>query len=352
MLARLALAPEALDEAVPGIPVAAAKSLHTTLLEALNAHGSLVFASNAEALDFVNAVKAGQGLPPGAAQKWRETLIHLRKLGRINVLVPPRDTGLSSVRVLADLRKGWGGHVEVAVVGNKASSCIGVPTDVGLLEDSEARLEVATMVTAPHSRTISQYRELARTAWMSAGESRDTFWNDVLEPVAAQSRAVTVLDGYLFHRLWRKAEQQPYSRRWDQEHVAWLLELLDRIMAPGSEVELVGGFDPRRPASAEDTAALICAEWSPAAQGRLRSVTLVLAPKDRHFPHDRHIRFNTGVAVLINAGLDRLRERTIWDPNGMGWHYRWAPAGVEELRRAEQRTRTMASAQSHTVFHR
>src|SRR3954447_11783084 len=105
--------------------------MHIALLEALNAHGNLVFASDAEAHAFVTAVKGGRGLPPGAAQRWTETLIRLRRLGRISVFAPPGDREISSVRALDDLRQAWGGRIEIAVLSDEASVCVGLPADEG-----------------------------------------------------------------------------------------------------------------------------------------------------------------------------------------------------------------------------
>ncbi len=46
------------------------------------------------------------------------------------------------------------------------------------------------------------------------------------------------------------------------------------------------------------------------------------------FPHDRHIRFDVGAAVVVPAGFDRLRGTTIWDPDGM------KPLGCKRVGRA------------------
>ena len=54
-------------------------------------------------------------------------------------------------------------------------------------------------------------------------------------------------------------------------------------------------------------------------------------------PHDRHVRFNVGAAVIFPEGVDRLATPTIEDPDGLNWHYRQGSRAVEPVLAAEER---------------
>ena len=64
MFAKLAVAPEAIVEQLQ--PLSLTKSIHIGLLDALNAHGEILFRSNDEAARFVKAAK-NSTLPASSA---------------------------------------------------------------------------------------------------------------------------------------------------------------------------------------------------------------------------------------------------------------------------------------------
>lgn len=350
MLARLAIDPEALTDILT--PVSLTKVLHNHLLETIASHGHLVFANNDEAAAFVKAIR-NRSLPPGMAEKWATFLPELHKQGRMSLVAPPGDSPISQVRQLDELQQGWKGNLDVAVLCTANASAIGISDEDGILDDTNSHVELATFGAAPHTRTVAHYRELAETAVLPYDADRDTFWNDVIRPVAAASKRTIILDGYLLTSLWNKEHSLPRSRSWPTEHVAWLLDHLDSTMRPASEVEFICAYEPHKlHYNAVQSANIIHNFWAPPPAGRLAKVTLRLIERQRGFTHDRHVRFSTGVAITIPAGLDRLRSPRVWDADGMAWAYKWRRDAINQLREREDRAKSFAPAQTVTVFER
>lgn len=351
MLARIVIDPEALGDTTA--PIAMTKFHHNSLLETLAAYGYLVFANNEEAAAFSKALRNRSEFPPGMAEKWATVFPELYKLGRVRVVGQPDDPPISQVRHLAGLQRGWKGNVDVAVMGTAGAAAIGISEAEGILDDADSHVELATVVATPHTRTISRYRELAETAVVPYDAARDTFWNDVLAPVATASKKVTVLDGYLLTTLWNKEDNLPGSRTRPAEQVQWLLQHLDTAMKPGSEVELICAYEAHKSYyDADASADMIRDYWSPPREGNLTKVTLTLVKRQRGFTHDRHIRFSTGVALTFAAGLDRLRSPHVWDEDGMTWAYKWRREAINGLREREERAKSFSPRQTVTVFQR
>lgn len=351
MLARLAIDPAALAETVT--PVSLTKVLHNNLLETIASHGYLVFANNEEANAFVNAIRNHKSFPPGMAEKWGTFLPELHKQGRISLIAPPGDHAIAEVRELDELERGWKGNLDVAVLCNANAAALGISDEDGILDDANSHVELATFGATPHTRIVAHYRELTETALLPYNADREGFWNEVLRPVAAASKKATVLDGYLLTSLWKKEDNLPRSRRWDIEHVAWMLDHLDSTMRARSEVELICAYEPHKlHFNAEASAALIRKWWAPTPAGRISKVALTLIERQKGFTHDRHIRFSTGVAITIPAGFDRLRSPRVWDEDGMAWAYKWRRDAVNGLREREERAKTFPHEQTVTVFER
>ena len=350
MYARLAVASNAVQ--TDGLPVAAANLVHASLLEQVNAHGRLIFADDPEIHALLRAIKSDEGIPPDARKRWIETLVRMRQLGRIQIL--HRSGALADVRDLVQLRADWGLCADVAVVASEACAALGVP-DGGLLTTPGILPDVAITAAATDSPVIQRLKALAETGVAVTGSLRDDFWHEVLEPLATDARSVTILDGYLFKPTWDIEAGRPWTRAWNGEQLAWLLERLDACMASDAEVLLLGCAHRDYPAaSADSTADAIRDLWRPTKVGRLHSVRVALGdPKHgERFPHDRHIRFSTGGAIDLNAGLDRLRDDAIWDPDGMKWRYIWHASALSALRNAETRAETLVRSATGVVLER
>ncbi|QOR69382.1 hypothetical protein IM660_11805 [Ruania alkalisoli] len=323
----------------------AANALHESLVETLLAHGRLVFVSDDEAREFVRAVRGIAGMPPGARARWEAMLVHLRKSHRVVVADPPSRDTLATVDGIDRLRAGWGGQADVAVVSQTLSVTLGVPGDTGILSAPGLKPDVAVAVTAPTAPALARIVEQERSPFAAHGTAREDFWFNVLRPIATGAREVVILDGYLFNRITGSAYGRG-SASDVPEHICWLLEHLDSVMAGGSTVRLVGNASKLN--SRDDACALaqiIHHRWSPANEGRLARVEVHLGDPSngrQRFPHDRHIRFSTGSAVKIPAGFDRLRDRRIWDTSGMWWTYLWRSRALDALRSDEQTATSLA----------
>lgn len=342
MYARVAVASNALDLGNLEAPVA--NALHGALVESLLAHGRLVFTSPAEALEFVRAIRSTAGIPPGARTRWESLLIHLKQSGRVAFVEPPSDTPLAKVEALNLLRAQWGAQTDVAVIASGSCAVLGVPEDSGILSDPGLSPDVAVAASAPTAPALARINELQQHPVAPHRSDREDFWSTVLQPMAADAVSATILDGYLFTRLCDIIHGRARTPR-DPEHVTWLLQHLDNVMAPGATVRLIGNASHVTSGdNAQSIAQAVHNQWSPLKTGRLAKVEVLLGQPahGRRFPHDRHIRFSTGSAIKIPAGLDRLREPLIWDPSGMWWSYHWQPAALDDLRADERSAEALA----------
>lgn len=251
---------------------------------------------------------------------------------------------LAQVDAIDRLRAEWGAQADVAVVAASSCALLGVPEDTGVLSDPGLNPDVAVAASAPTAPALARIHELQQHPVAAHGSDREDFWATVLEPMATGAVTATVLDGYLFTRLSEIAHGRVRARR-DREHVTWMLEHLDSVMAGGATVRLIGNASNVTPGDdAQAIAKALHDQWSPLKVGRLARVEVLLgqpAP-GRRFPHDRHIRFSTGSAIKIPAGFDRLREQRIWDPSGMWWSYHWQPAALDNLRADERAAEALA----------
>lgn len=330
MLTKIAFDPEALGEYRD--PPSLMKSIHFSILRALNAHGRIVFRNNAEAMKFIDATRAS-GLSPEIKKQWEVVLQYLHTNKRAGVMKPQDDLSISAISQLTEIESGWAGMVRVIILESHKAEAVGVPPDQGVLDDCSAELELATLHSATLTRAVSHLRELAASA-VFPFSTRDSFWNQVLEPVAEISQSATILDKFIFKELWFRAKQPHRFARARPEQIVWLLHKLDESMCEGSLVEIIGYATPDDP-SAERTAELIRSAWQPSSQGHLAKVQLSVAREHRGFPHDRHLRFNTSIGISLNAGFDRLSRPDCWDVNGMSWSYIYMPHDVEALRQRE-----------------
>ncbi|MFE9784995.1 hypothetical protein ACFYO7_06395 [Nocardia salmonicida] len=349
MYARIAVTADALTGS--SLPDSIMNSMHRGLLEAINAHGRLVFSSPAEALDMIRLAGSTGGLPQDARKLWEVTLLRLRRHHRVTIL-DGTATPIPTALTLAELRATWGMAADVAVVADSTGARLGISPTAGMASDPTAAPDVAVLPSATNCPRWQRHRDLTARAIAATGSSREDFWSEVLEPLATDARNVTVLDRYLFATIWKRQT----SPRPDLEHVTWLLQRLDSVMAADGQVQL---FSDELSKSSSFTAAQTAKQvhdlWTPPATGRIGKVTLKLAkstPTDP-FPHDRHIRFSTGAAIGVEAGFDRLRDTTVGDPDGMKWSYHWETEILNTLQKREDRASALSSAQHEaTVLQR
>lgn len=356
MIAHVSVSPEALTDLTTAHSVPLAKALHEGLILAIEAHGLLLVANQQEELDLIQAVRDLGSNPPGARDRWITILTELRKRHRIVRLDPPRASRLKDVAALEELCRDWGRHAELAILPSHQATVLGVNAD-GLLTDQESHLEVASAPIAAYCQTFNALRELSGSGFLGHGQSRDTYWHTVLAPISRDARRITVLDRYLFGDAHWQLENRPRSNRWESEAVCWLLKKLDASARQGAEVLLIGGGGAgvRAPLDAPAAARMLAELWKPPAVGRLSKVEVTVAPwrnGTQHLPHDRHIRFDIGLAIKLHAGFDRLKWTTVSDPEGLGWQYLWRPGSMNALKSAEQRVLGSPMASTEVVFRR
>lgn len=318
---------------LPGTPDPAALTLHRALVRRLRAHGRMVFASDADQAEVLRAIRSGPGVPPQARVWWTELLVTFAKEHRSSVR-RPSGIPLQRAGSLDELRASWQDSADVAVVSAAACPALGIDPGEELLAGPAHRPDIATITTAADTPALERLRALAEKGSLSHDHQREDFRREVLEPIAAGARAVTLVDRYYFSKLWDAADSAG--------HVAWLLGVLDGVMAPGARVHLIS--EERRPSrrqpavSAADTATALYAAWAPPAAGNLGEVTLTLLrpTTNKAFPHDRHIRFDTGAALMMLSGFDRMEGPAVTDPHGMNWTFCWAKEKLDELRATER----------------
>jgi hypothetical protein len=202
---------------------------------------------------------------------------------------------------------------------------------------------------------LARFDDLEAAPVVQHGASRETFWDEVLEPIVDCSQNVTLLDRYLFGDLaWRDAAGGR-ARRWDTETVCWILSSIDARPCREPREVVLFGEPPTGTSSAAGVAELIQEHWAPAREGSIGRVEVVCAPwqaPGERLPHDRHIRFDTGVGVVVISGFGRFNRRIVQDPDGVEWAYLWTPKAVTRLVRAENRVRDAREASTATAFAR
>lgn len=284
------------------------------------------------------------GLPPDVSRAWRELLIRFLKSPKRVVACRPPLSPIANAMELTELARDWGAFADIAVVDNASLARFGIPEDKGSMSVEGSDFEVAAAAAFPSCPRLARFRDLMDVGLVSPGSQREMFWRDVIEPLSRCSSAVSVVDGYLFGRLW--------DDRRNPDHVVWLLEHLDDVVIDQATVTLFSRKGDG--SSANAIGDRILRKWVRSSERRISSLRIVLVP-DRVWmngrpgqrgpmPHDRHIRFNVGGAIGISAGLDRLSNPTIWDPNGMKWDFKWDPRALEPLSLAEGRCSHAAGA--------
>lgn len=351
MYSRVAVSSTAL--LTKGVPAPTANLIHRSLAEQINAHGHLVFSSESEITELIQAIKSGDGLPQGARTLWLETLVRLRRYRRISFM-DGDPAPLADVKDLSDLRAIWGSCTDVAVVAEDACGLLGIPVHLGILSDAPLKPDVTTAVAATDCPELRRVRMLSENPIAIQRSRRAEFWRNVLEPLARGAHTATLLDGYIFKLIMEISTRGAGVNGIREEHICWLLRNLDDVMAPGASIRLVGKKGNVGNADAISIASAIRRIWAPGRVGRLNSVTVSLSEPTRtdRFPHDRHIRFSSGGAIELSAGFDRLREESIWDPDGMKWKYLWRSNALNALEQSEDRAISYARHSAAVVLQR
>lgn len=353
MIARVSLSWESFSELSAELAPQAARALHESLLKMIEAHAVLVAGNDAEMRDLAEAARA---LNQPVGKKWRTLLEEFKKRNRVRAVEPPVTGQLADGLTLSELIERCGGRSDVVVLPTARAAALGIDETHGLLWDERHAVELATPTAAPYCSTIERLRETAEVGHLAFGCTRESFWSEVLRPIAELSRRIFVVDRYLFQQAMWHAHTLPRSRSREPTALCWLLECLDAAALSGSEVVVIGGTgEVDQPGDTAQAVAALLKLWSPRPHGRLAAVTIIGAPWKQsrtRMPHDRHISSNLGVAVKLHPGLDRLDRECVSDPDGMSWQYLWHPGAFQEVKRAEARVLRSPSAKSHVLLRR
>jgi len=127
VIARIAISPAALA-GLGGAAVSQAEAFgqHAALCEALEAHGHLVFAADAEGRSFVQSIREVGRRNPEAGKLWAEVFNQFVQKRRFDKLAPPDPQGLDGAGSIDDLRTGWTGQTDVVAFKDAQAEAMGV----------------------------------------------------------------------------------------------------------------------------------------------------------------------------------------------------------------------------------
>ncbi|MCW2984204.1 MAG: hypothetical protein JWR63_1774 [Conexibacter sp.] len=321
-------------------------ALNRRFLDLLLRHGILT--GSTEELRRLNA--ATDALDDDDRAAWQELLVHLERNRRLFAAdQPPPPSCLDDAAALSDVSTLVPHGEHVAVVDTTRAAVLGLTPRVPATD--VAGQEVVRSRSCTESPRLRNLEALALRHMHPAGVTRNQFFREVLRPLAEVSQEVLIADRYLFteleHRAGRSNARLP-------EHVGWLLDQLGKTSLPDTKVILAGGVgEGGQPADLRAAAQRVFEAWG-STRGRVTCVEVRTA----HWPdfsfrsqlaHDRHIAFDCGFAIQMLAGFNRLRDKTLWDPNGTSWSYVTDPQAFEALRDAEQRIRQADGSASTQV---
>lgn len=342
MITNVGLSPFAVEELSTFEPPSAGRAAHRVLRDTLGAHGFVHLANLTEMGKLLALIKGDSPLTAKEALAWRETLISLKNQGRLRVVQADARSGIGEVSNSQELEALVRAHPEWPV-------CVLTETQLLAMFHSEAdsaRAQNTRCVSGASIREaepISALEAAAELGHLPLGESRENFWEAVLEPLAGPAKTVTILDRYVLKGMQNSAWNHPRSRHWDDDVLTWLLLRIDGMPGPAVEVDICAGVgQPGLPATAEDALKLVESSWVARDNGRIRAINLHVgdwANTGSWLPHDRHIRFGHVQVLAFPSGLDRLGRRYVQDSDGMKWEYKWHASQSRSFQDAENRVR-------------
>jgi hypothetical protein len=357
MIARLTVNPASLSE-LGGADGTTADvfAQHSHFCDTLRTYGVLVVGSASEERALGAAIVEVERRSREAGQIWREIFKLFANSGRARLRQPPCDRCLQEVETLDVLRAEWQPHTDVLVLTSAQAERVGVDASEVSHIDSSG-LDLVPAGRAVHAQTLRRLRDLRDDGFLPRGTPRQWFWEQVLRPIAAESREITIYDRYLYGRLAQRRRDAPSSDSTEPEHVIWLLEQLDTLdPSMALHVKLMGSFngrpnpgeEGRAPTSGQDAGALVGTYWTPTGGG-IKELNVIAANFASSLPHARHLRSNLGVGITMEAGWDRFARDTITDRDGVEWMYRWKPGPITKFQQAEQRVMNDASVRTTRI---
>jgi hypothetical protein len=333
MITRVVFTSHSLDHGYV-MPANVMEVLENTLLENLKSHSRILFGSGAEVHAFLAWLKTSTQISPATKQKWQSLLAELQKLGRVGLIDP--STNLEEVHSKGEVKFVVGKNADVVVVGGpKAREILG--DDLDFLLDEEPPV-ITTLFNTDQTPQFKNFLELEKVGVHAFGESREVFWQQVLQPLLLTSKNVYLLDKYLFAQILHRIDHPRLQRSKPSEQLLWLLGKIDSTASKGVHIHLIGAAEKNKTSTTNRISEIVeylRKHMKLSGEGAIREISIFEATEVRKFPHDRHIRFDSGFAVLMNSGFDRLQMPTIEDEHGMGWQFISAPKRLEGFRKSE-----------------
>lgn len=305
----------------------AAVNTHRSLVQVLESYGFIELLGGADSTALGKAIK---GLPGEIGELWEKAIVGLMDLNRVRVGSSDETAGdlcaeeplPEPLRSLADL----------VVISERASSDRQAVRTNGF-ETREGQPELTLADSITHCQTITRARSLRELGNFRASTQRDVIWNEVFAVTSGVSTEATLLDHFFLEHLLNGRSRNA------RDHAEWLIGKLDSSMAEGSTLRLLCGWPVDRRSSElfprSRLEASVQTRIAPLlGSGRLARIKLVLAPwPKRHDdgPHNRHLRFNSGVAISTEEGFDRLDSREVQGIDGFTWRGITAAALLGDL---------------------
>jgi hypothetical protein len=346
VIARLAISPDAVRSLSASGSPAEVFGRHAALLEALEAHGFLVFGTVEERQDIQRAIKEAG---PETERLWRQLMTRFFRSGRFMDLDPPSACGLDELTDITGLRAAWAPDTDVAVVSEARAEIFEIPPGDMLVTDAISGIESVLAPAASHAGTLARYKATRNRQVIATGGSRDDLWREAIRPIARVAASVNIVDRYLFEHL----ADLDAGRRGGDSFVAWVLDRLDREARSGCHVTLIG-YDARphgSPVDADAAAALVGSVFT-AAGDRVSTIEVVTAQPASYLPHDRHISTNLNVGLTFLESFDSLDRDLITSPEGIEYSYRFDPEAIDKLQTSERRFGEDRSARRVVAFAR
>ncbi|MGO4300863.1 hypothetical protein [Leifsonia sp. RAF41] len=333
MIVDVALSPGSLDDISERVAGEYSRGVQRLLIERLRSHGALVWASRRELTATLDLIRAGDGLTEGEKKEWSDLLIWLKQGGRVRLSVDSDDCALESLtRWSPSVESSFAGRPIVAILSQRIFGRLFPDAQEGLVATS-SDFEVATGAMAPFASPFARLQALADLEAYPPGTQREDIWQQLLAPLAARSKQVTIFDRYAFAELFRRRQ----SGSSEPEHLEWLLKKLDSHAPRGTVVKVFGSVGYGHGGSAvpqppgQIAAALL--QRMPTRLTRLAGVELHTLTGIHAHPHDRHISFGSTFGLELPSGLDRLAKTQISHTFSFG--YKWREGQLQALRDRE-----------------
>lgn len=304
------------------------------LAESLFHYGCVVSASAEDATELLAAARALEEASPTVGRRWLDALAALKESRRFLRANPTR-TSVSAATDEAELRREWREMIRLAVLRDDHADELGIHDC-----DNADQPELSPSTLARDAATFRELERLAASQVWPRGDTRESFWEQVLGPLARRSSEIHLCDRYLLKGLAHQDAGVRASR--DPDVLQWVLGMLDRgahkdvavsLYLGLGETSKVRGRDILGPTTANQAAELVGRYFRPGA-GRIARLSVWgvtwRSMRWERRPHDRHIGFSAGADIGLDRGLDSFGTATITPDAGIKWSFVASAAGREK----------------------